>query len=323
MNKQEYLDRLEKGLQIVTESIRSDILDDIRLHFEQGLSEGRREGEIIDELGPIEDLLQELGQFPEEKKDAAIDKQKVLPVRQLNIDGLIANVTLVKSQDDRVNVKMTKGGKLIDRALYLLRTTHEQDIFEIRVDRMFDLNSKNTQIELFVEVPGKVKIIELKHVSGKIRIEELILDQLVVSTANGDVFLKKSMIDRISLNNADGDFHLEEVIVKHLKVNSASGDVHVHGFAESVKINTASGDIDLETPGTKDLNISTVSGDAQIKTKHENLNMKLNFKTMSGCIMYYEKDVEKVIEGSGIYEFGQGEASITISTVSGDVKFKK
>lgn len=325
MNRKEYMDSLEKGLRKVTESIRNEILDDIRLHFEQGLSEGRREGEIIEELGPVEDLLQELGQFPMDKHEELKDDKEVLPIRQLNIDGLIADIVLVKSPTDRVNVEMTKarGGKLIDRIPYFLKTSHDSDIFEIRIDRMFDTKNKNVKIELNIEVPDKVKIIELKHVSGDIRIESLILDQLTVSTASGDVFLKKSMIDRLSMNNADGDLHLDDVIVKQLKMNSASGDVHVSGFAESVKINTASGDIELETPGTKDMNIRTVSGDAKIKTNEKGLNTKVDFKTMSGSMFYYEKDKEHTIEGSGTYEFGNGESNMKISTVSGNVKFTK
>lgn len=70
MNRQEYMDKLSKALDGFGTEIKDEIMSDYEEHFNDGLSYGKTEEQIIEELGPIEDLVNELkGLKEEEKKD--------------------------------------------------------------------------------------------------------------------------------------------------------------------------------------------------------------------------------------------------------------
>lgn len=68
MNKQEYMGNLIEALRDFDEEIRNEIIGDYEEHFEIGLSNGKTEEQIIEELGSIEELVKELKDLQSEKK---------------------------------------------------------------------------------------------------------------------------------------------------------------------------------------------------------------------------------------------------------------
>lgn len=60
MTKKEYMEQLSKALEILDSNTAVDILEDYEAHFAQAKAEGRSEEEVIRELGPIDELVEEL-----------------------------------------------------------------------------------------------------------------------------------------------------------------------------------------------------------------------------------------------------------------------
>lgn len=65
MTREEYMNKLEEGLAAYDKEFANDILEDYRNHFDEAIADGRSEQAVIDELGPVEELLRDI---PEEFK---------------------------------------------------------------------------------------------------------------------------------------------------------------------------------------------------------------------------------------------------------------
>ncbi|MDE6517374.1 MAG: DUF1700 domain-containing protein, partial [Acetatifactor sp.] len=62
MTKSEYMDALREKLQHYNRALEMEILEDYEQHFAEGLAAGRKEEDIIAELGNIEDMLKEFSE---------------------------------------------------------------------------------------------------------------------------------------------------------------------------------------------------------------------------------------------------------------------
>ena len=59
MNKQEYMYNLFEALRPFDEDVRNEIISDYEEHFADGLANGKTEEQIVEELGPIDELIAE------------------------------------------------------------------------------------------------------------------------------------------------------------------------------------------------------------------------------------------------------------------------
>lgn len=60
MNRQEYMDTLKKALESFGDEIRDEIVSDYEEHFNMGAAAGKTDEQIADELGSVEELVEEL-----------------------------------------------------------------------------------------------------------------------------------------------------------------------------------------------------------------------------------------------------------------------
>ena len=68
MNKQEYMYNLFEALRPFDEDVRNEIISDYEEHFADGLACGKTEEQIVEELGPIDELIAELKDLKGKKK---------------------------------------------------------------------------------------------------------------------------------------------------------------------------------------------------------------------------------------------------------------
>ena len=63
-----YLAALNQALANYSPSFKKDILDAFEAHFQEGISEGRSEEEIMNDLGTIDDVIENIHMMVEKKK---------------------------------------------------------------------------------------------------------------------------------------------------------------------------------------------------------------------------------------------------------------
>ena len=63
MTKQEYMDKLREKLAGFDEDIRNEIFTDYEEHFTMGAANGKTEEQICEELGSIDELVDELNKL--------------------------------------------------------------------------------------------------------------------------------------------------------------------------------------------------------------------------------------------------------------------
>ena len=68
MTKNEYLAALNQALANYSPSFKKDILDAFEAHFQEGISEGRSEEEIMNDLGTIDDVIENIHMMGGEKE---------------------------------------------------------------------------------------------------------------------------------------------------------------------------------------------------------------------------------------------------------------
>ncbi len=95
MKRKEYMEQLSKALEGIDAATASEIMEDYEAHFERAKEAGRSEEEVIDELGSIDEFVQELGQFvkreelgqdvPEAKSVVSENAEKAQPEAEKNI----------------------------------------------------------------------------------------------------------------------------------------------------------------------------------------------------------------------------------------------
>lgn len=60
MSKDEFLNLLDRKLQVINEKERRDIIDEYRTHIEMKIADGKSEEEVIDDFGNVDELVDEI-----------------------------------------------------------------------------------------------------------------------------------------------------------------------------------------------------------------------------------------------------------------------
>ncbi|HEU5103242.1 MAG TPA: DUF4097 family beta strand repeat-containing protein [Roseiflexaceae bacterium] len=193
-----------------------------------------------------------------------------------------------------------------------------------------------------IDVEGLSGAVALGSVSGDVRAADL-TGGLTVSTTSGEVQLR-DVAGKLDVGSISGDIKLENGDVDGATVNTTSGEVELDGVAGALKVTSVSGDINLREAHDGRLEISTTSGEIQYEGDlarasantlnsisgdvrlrlPESSGFRLDASTVSGDI---SSDFE-LREGeqarwslSGVA--GDGSATLTIGTTSGDIQIER
>lgn len=219
-------------------------------------------------------------------------------LKEINIVTEAIDVKIEKSKDEKIHIfYYKKNGEVADHVI-----SHEDSVTKIRLDKLFfpknnlkfNFNFKNMDymgIKLqdvkesaaIIQVPINIKKIKIKTISGKIKIVDIDLDEVLI--------------------------------------DSVSGDLELQGRIRSVEPKTVSGDLkfisDLSSP---ELKFSTTSGDADIVFMNDP-DANFIFKSISGEIKFWGGlpviKMDGDIEG---FKLGKGTGQLKFKTISGDVK---
>lgn len=361
MTKTEYLSVLEKKLESFNRELQKEIMEDYEQHFAEGLAEGKSEEKIIEELGNIEDMIREL---PDEEirqeivtvepgeEDPEAERSEIYEgeYREIVIDGLVANVTLGRSEDKNIHVDYRNDG---DRMRYHFFRYEQDSVLHVGVKEeqgceeedsnpegksrsrsvrimLFGrtilsyrkYNSVDGDITLSVRIPEGMGEVLLRTASGDVRVSQVNVGKLEITTASGDVEIDRTAAEQADIGSASGELGIDQLKVSQAGIHSASGDVEIKKLAAGqVNVKSTSGDVSIAGGMVTELELETGSGDVEL---HSLQAQKIYLQTGSG-------DIDGTAVSGGELYAGAGSGDIcilgsmaeyTIETGSGDVELK-
>lgn len=193
-----------------------------------------------------------------------------------------------------------------------------------------------------IDVQGLSGAVALGSVSGDVRAADL-TGGLTVSTTSGEVQLR-DVAGKLDIGSISGDIKLESGKVDGAAVNTTSGEVELDGVAGALKVTSVSGDIKVREAHDGQLELSTtsgeieyqgdlarasantvnsISGDVRLRLP-ETSGFRLDASTVSGDISSeFELREGEQARWSLSGVAGDGAATLTIGTTSGDIKVER
>lgn len=341
MTKSEYMEKLEEKLQRFSRELQEEILEDYRQHFAEGEKQGRSVGDIIQELGDIDEMIRELSEVsvgrdgaedPAEAKASAEVHQSYRygeAYRAMKLDCDVASVVLEPSEDGAIQVEYRNGAEGSAGKVFSYYQYEEDGVFYAGVKKVkekkmqlfgrsatvtFEYNfsmpgTKEESIVLTVKVPKGMPALSFSTSSGNARAAGLRVDNLQGATASGSLRATGVSAGKLKLSTASGRIAVSEVKTATAKFSTASGRMTVTQVqAGELDCESASGHIAVDAD-SENCRFSNVSGKSELKLTGETKKIELN-----------------TVSGVAALELGKTEGIETmIHTVSGvtDIKWKE
>lgn len=339
MKKNEYMRLLKEKLNQFDETLQREILEDYRRHFAEGELAGRTEEEIIQELGDIDEMILEL-------KDEINEKHPIVERKEINsgeFHGIkmnveVGDIQMLPSQDNQLHIH-TSGN--LNLEYYDLNQREEEGIFifELKKKGFFKIFLKQW-IKIKVELPLDYEKVEVKVASGDIELKDIQADELICTSASGDINFSGSMLKNVQMKTGSGSFELidsemeslevvcgsgdvdiEECSINEIEIKVGSGNVNCQANAEEIKCKTGSGDVEIEAEQQCDVLVGTGSGDIDIKMK-ECTGAEISIVTVSGDAELTWKGEELSLPKKFRKIFESGGCRIGAKTASGDISIE-
>lgn len=317
MTKTEYMEILKERLSRFSQELQDEILEDYNRHFAEGEKQGRSEEEIIQELGNIEEMIQELTEMDADMEQGADISQEAedqpgstdeeqsfsydCGYRTVELEGNVADVVLEPSDDGRIYVEYKNNMSVKYRMLYSFYQREENGVFYAGVKvretqkklsflgRTVTVSGslfsgKYNSILLSVKVPDRLPGLVFHTTSGDVRVSEIKVGSLRGETKSGDIEMEETESEKIDLSALSGDLTLNDVKAREVKMTTTSGDVRISALKTGkLYAMTSSGDIEMDgDTEVKEGELTTSSGD--IDTEEGFVTETLSCTTASGDI---------------------------------------
>lgn len=228
---------------------------------------------------------------------------EVKGVEEMEVTMTATDIKIVPSEDERIHIKLNG---LVSSNVFDLQAVQLGNKIDIQLSQ----KDKNKQSFIFFEdgdkgdmeirVPATIKSMELRTVSGDLKLGTLKLEKLKVKTVSGDVDMDSTETKQIIWQTVSGDWDSNSPLT-NFDGKSVSGDYEISTKTADpqIKANSTSGDLTVKFAMAPDLKLDfhSTSGDANVKTaalKHEGDKIltttlgggkgSLEFKTISGSL---------------------------------------
>jgi len=387
MNKKEYLVELQEALKKngIREEVVKEVIDDYEEHFVIGKSNGKTEEEICQELGTVDEMVREILAMDSEFKKEELSQMKVVqseviqsdnvtnnsyegtkeeagPFSKLKVDGISGKIYITRGDTLKVNFDTSRGSQ--EKSGFNFVHYQNGDTFYVglkpKMGRIFSFLFLHERVDLYIQVPNFVSIIDVSNASGYIKIDGVNADYLEAYNASGEidinnvhmntVLLKtssgnvnacncsgqkatlRSSSGSISLNSCDfdtavlktasGNVRIIDGRIDKLEAHTASGDIQCTAKTKEGFAKCVSGDISYIIYQSSQVRCETVSGDSQIVFAQPNLGYRIDFSTVSGSASIMAGDMQQTKCKGGTYTYGNQECKLSIKSVSGSANIK-
>lgn len=303
MTKSEYMGALREKLQHYNRALEMEILDDYEQHFAEGLAEGRREEDIIAELGNIDDMLKEFSEEDLKQELETVESQANQSnsykqfYRAVVIEGLLADVEVTASEDEQIRIEYDNCGSKAQKMRYHFYQYEQDGVFyagvrertgadrgeaftpESGFDSIWNAFFKFSQftnwsgedIHLNVQIPARIPSIRIETTSGELWVRGIQTREMETRCLSGDMRIEDVACEKFSGKTQSGEMEVSGMNMKlegdtMIEVQTTSGDLEVRDIAAAaVRLQTASGDVSAERLRAGRLRIQTASGEQKLE----------------------------------------------------------
>lgn len=356
MTKSEYMNALREKLQHYNRALEVEILEDYEQHFAEGLAEGRREEDIIAELGNIDDMLKEFSEEDLKQELESVESQANQSnsyeqlYRAVVIEGLLANVEVTASVDDQIRIDYDNSGSKAQKMRYEFYQYEQDGVFyagvkerrgterhgesnpEFGAGSIFDAFAIFTQfsswsgddIHLNVQIPEGIPVIKIENTSGELCIRGIQTLELEARCISGDLQIEDVVCKKFLGKTQSGDVEVSNITMQldentEIEIQTTSGELEIQGIAAArVRLQTTSGDISAERLKAGQLKVQTTSGEQEFE---DVVCDRADLRAGSGDI-----EVENIrgrelnaMAGSGEVELEADMEVFNVKTGSGDI----
>lgn len=343
MTKQEYLNALKERLRAYPVDFQKEICEAFEGHFEEGLSAGESEEEIIESLGTVDEVMENI-RMMHIGKDSYGDRVDELRSNFNTLSSSLRNTILGVSSlvSDSVNTAMrninsssyesgeyagTEGTLEVAEgsSLRIRGKSGALDVFLDTGDRL-EYHFEPTK-SLFSSSEAVLKISDHEHrvtmeSDGSAHLYIKVpaeISEIDISLTSGDVESNGLKTDYLIGKTISGDWEIDHCRFRNLNITTKSGDIDIdNSESDLMEISTMSGDISLS--GTSgNLRALSTSGDIEADTHQGNL---VYIETVSGDLEadLIASEIELLSVSGDIELSSDGRiAAVSVSSTSGDI----
>jgi len=187
----------------------------------------------------------------------------------LVINGECADVTIVKSPNQKMNINYVNNGNERQKQFFEFYSYKEGNTIYAGIRRvgkavfLFHLNHNSMSIH--VELPESMNNMDVKTASGDIKLFDVKAERIIVGAASGEITLKRVISTDLRIKCASGDINLETVNSVKLNAGTMSGDIKADDIdAKFVSLKSGSGDIEAGNITADIIDNSSISGDVDL-----------------------------------------------------------
>ncbi|MCR4950437.1 MAG: DUF4097 family beta strand repeat-containing protein [Solobacterium sp.] len=358
MTKQEYLEALNEKLRMYDEDFRRDILDAFEGHFQEGLESGHTEDEIIDSLGTVDEVVENIRMmsgFERSTSDSVDDLKKSVSTLIRSVADLVStgvreaaeaerrtrfpretptaedktgtipgpvHTVLIRSSGPNHDIAVEPGNALE----YVFRQrnslfSRRQAVLRTGTDEgiaVFEIQDGSAQLNL--KIPPYVNVFHCDMRGGDFYMEDCVFENTNVKNSSGDIELDRIKSGDFSASSASGDIRAVECNLISAYCDTASGDIRFKACEGYVNARSASGDVEIINHGGKKVQAKSVSGDVEISGDVESAAAD----TTSGDIEFRSAIQIGLVRLNSLsgdidVELDVPDYNATLATISGDV----
>ncbi len=347
MTKKEYIETLKASLRNYPYEFQTDILETFENHFQEGIKQGKSEEEIMNDLGSVEEVLENIRSMNKEEKKTENSFEDDINELSNSLKSAFDSFGKIASNVAK-NASEYFESKNKDNFHFNVNQKNENGIIEDEVSEI-EISGKGllsgVDIELIAGDEFKYEFYYKENVflqqkepidilSGKEKTIFQIgknggnlivyipsfIKMVKVNISNGDISLSKLILNEVSLHSSLGDIKINHGTIDYVHINLTSGDVTINGLNnDEADIHTGAGDIEISDYKGK-INATSNAGDISIKNSEVDRNATIS--TSAGDVYYSGKLIEGNIDskaGDIDLEILDEFKLINVKTTTGDI----
>lgn len=188
----------------------------------------------------------------------------------LVINGECADVTIVKSPDNKVNINYANDGNERQKQFFEFYSYKEGNTIYAGVRRVgksvFLFHMNHSSMRINVELPESMNNVDVKTASGDIKLYDMKAERIILGAASGEISLKRAISTDLRIKCASGDIQMEAVSSVQLNASTMSGDISADGIdVKFLSMKSSSGDIEACNVTANIIDNSSMSGDIELR----------------------------------------------------------